>query len=109
MLLGWSISLRVRVICHCYRQGGEVIRIISARKADRDEVEQYHSAWIDVRVLTNSAPPRNYAPNIRPTPSAGHRPCDVRDGATIPEPFRRKPSHPGGNGVNPSPSFTNPG
>ena len=42
VLLGLSISLRVLVVCHCYRQSGEVVRIISARKADRDETEQYH-------------------------------------------------------------------
>ncbi len=36
------ISVRVLVVCHCYRQSDEVIRIISARKADRDETEQYH-------------------------------------------------------------------
>ena len=42
VLLGLSISLRVLVVCHCYRRSGEVIRIISARKADRDEIEQYH-------------------------------------------------------------------
>ena len=41
VLLGLSISLRVLLICHCYRQGGEVIRIVSARKADRDEIKQY--------------------------------------------------------------------
>ena len=42
VLLGLSISVRVLVVCHCYRQGGDVIRIISARKADGDEIEQYH-------------------------------------------------------------------
>jgi uncharacterized DUF497 family protein len=41
VLLGLSISLRVLVVCHCYRQDDEVIRIISARKADQDEVDQY--------------------------------------------------------------------
>ena len=41
VLMGLSIPLRVLVVCHCYRQSGEVIRIISARKADRDEIEQY--------------------------------------------------------------------
>ena len=41
VLLGLSISLRVLVVCHCYRKEGEVIRIISARKADRDELKQY--------------------------------------------------------------------
>jgi uncharacterized protein len=42
VLLGLSISVRLLVVCHCYRQGGDVVRIISARKADRDEIEQYH-------------------------------------------------------------------
>ena len=41
LLLGLSIALRVLVICHCYRQSDEVIHIISARKADRDEIKQY--------------------------------------------------------------------
>jgi uncharacterized DUF497 family protein len=41
VLLGLSISLRVLVICHYYRRSGDVIRIISARKADHDEIEQY--------------------------------------------------------------------
>jgi uncharacterized protein len=41
VLLGLSVSLRVLVVCHCYRQDNEVIRIISARKADEDEVKQY--------------------------------------------------------------------
>jgi uncharacterized protein len=42
VLIGLSVSVRVLVVCHCYRQSDEVIRIISARKADRDETEQYH-------------------------------------------------------------------
>jgi len=42
VLPGLSISVRVLVVCHCHRQGGDVIRIISARKADGDEIEQYH-------------------------------------------------------------------
>jgi len=41
VLLGLSISLRVLVVCHCHRQDGEIIRIVSARKADRDEIKQY--------------------------------------------------------------------
>lgn len=41
VLLGLSISLRVLVVCHCHRQGDQVIRIVSARKADRDEIKQY--------------------------------------------------------------------
>jgi len=42
VLIGLSVSVRVLVVCHCYRQSDEVIRIISARKADHDETEQYH-------------------------------------------------------------------
>jgi hypothetical protein len=42
VLIGLSISVRILVVCHCYRQTGEVIRIISARRANHDESEQYH-------------------------------------------------------------------
>ncbi|MGH8239238.1 MAG: BrnT family toxin [Steroidobacteraceae bacterium] len=41
VLLGMSTSLRVLVVCHCYRQSEEIIRIISARRADRAEQVQY--------------------------------------------------------------------
>jgi uncharacterized DUF497 family protein len=40
VLLGMS-RIRVLVVCHCYRRGGDVIRIISARKADRSEQALY--------------------------------------------------------------------
>jgi uncharacterized protein len=41
VLLGLSTSLRVLVVCHCYREKEQIIRIISARKADREEQRQY--------------------------------------------------------------------
>jgi uncharacterized DUF497 family protein len=41
VLLGLSIELRVLVVCHCYRRANEVVRIISARKADATERNQY--------------------------------------------------------------------
>ncbi len=41
VLLGVSASLRILVVCHCYREDDSVIRIISARKADREEQRQY--------------------------------------------------------------------
>lgn len=41
VLLGLSWSLRVLVVCHCYRESAEVIRIISARRANRSERDQY--------------------------------------------------------------------
>ena len=41
ILLGMSWSLRILVVCHCYRKASNVIRIISARKATRSERAQY--------------------------------------------------------------------
>ena len=41
ILLGIAESLRLLVVCHCYRASGDVIRIISARKADKQESAQY--------------------------------------------------------------------
>ncbi|MGC1275131.1 MAG: BrnT family toxin [Planctomycetaceae bacterium] len=41
VLLGLSSALRQIVVCHCYRESDEVIRIISARKANRAERAQY--------------------------------------------------------------------
>jgi uncharacterized DUF497 family protein len=41
ILLGLSGALRVLVVIHCERGDGAVIRIISARKADRQERAVY--------------------------------------------------------------------
>lgn len=41
ILIGMSIDARVLVVCHCLQEQGEVIRIISARKADRLERVYY--------------------------------------------------------------------
>lgn len=41
LLLGISRSLRLLVVAHCYRADGNVIRIISARKATREERNFY--------------------------------------------------------------------
>ena len=41
VLLGLSARLRTLVVCHCYREEDFVIRIISARKADRRERVRY--------------------------------------------------------------------
>ena len=45
VILGLSVALRTLVVCHCYRKGGHVIRIISARKANRKERELYNQRW----------------------------------------------------------------
>ena len=41
VLLGLSSALRLLLVCHCYRSDGEVIRIISARKAIATEAKSY--------------------------------------------------------------------
>ncbi len=41
LLLGLSSVLRALVVCHCYRENDEQIRIISARKATRMETSTY--------------------------------------------------------------------
>jgi uncharacterized DUF497 family protein len=41
IMLGISFKLRVLVVCHCYRENDEVIRLISARKADKAECKDY--------------------------------------------------------------------
>jgi uncharacterized DUF497 family protein len=45
ILLGLSPLLRILVVCHCYREDDEVIRIISARKADASERAEYNHRW----------------------------------------------------------------
>lgn len=41
VLLGLSETLRLLVVCHCYRGENHVIRIISARKATTKESKFY--------------------------------------------------------------------
>ena len=41
LLLGVSAKLRILMVCHCTREGGNVIRLISARKATRNEQRNY--------------------------------------------------------------------
>ena len=41
VLLGLSHSLRLLVVVHCYRADGNVVRLISARRADSDEQSLY--------------------------------------------------------------------
>ena len=41
VLVGLSVRLRVLVVCHCYREADQVIRVISARRAGPTERRQY--------------------------------------------------------------------
>ena len=43
LLLGRSFKLRTLVVCHCFRREETIVRIISARKADKDEEHIYWS------------------------------------------------------------------
>jgi uncharacterized DUF497 family protein len=43
ILLGISSGLRLLVVCHCYTEDDRVVRIISARKANKNEQKQYGS------------------------------------------------------------------
>lgn len=41
LMFGMSWKLRILIVCHCFRAGGSVIRIISARKANKIESSDY--------------------------------------------------------------------
>jgi len=41
IILGLSKTLRLLVVCHCYRENEEIIRLINARKATKKETEHY--------------------------------------------------------------------
>ncbi|MCY7333834.1 MAG: BrnT family toxin [Pseudanabaena sp. CAN_BIN31] len=41
ILLGISRLFRILVVCHVYREGDVIIRIISARRATKQEIQQY--------------------------------------------------------------------
>jgi uncharacterized DUF497 family protein len=41
VILGLSKILKLLVVCHCYREDDEIIRIITARKATKNETKEY--------------------------------------------------------------------
>jgi uncharacterized protein len=41
IMLGISLKPRVLVVCHCFRAGDSIIRLISARKANKEEAKTY--------------------------------------------------------------------
>ena len=41
VILGLSKMLHLLVVCHCYRENDEIIRIITARKATKKETKYY--------------------------------------------------------------------
>ena len=41
VLIGMSQQIRMVVVCHCYRKNDSIIRLISARKATKQERKSY--------------------------------------------------------------------
>ena len=41
IIIGLSSKTRELYVCHCYRNGGEVVRLISARRATTEEIAIY--------------------------------------------------------------------
>ncbi|EDM28259.1 hypothetical protein LNTAR_12921 [Lentisphaera araneosa HTCC2155] len=41
LMLGLSTEFKLLLICHCYRDNDNIIRIISARKATKNEAKNY--------------------------------------------------------------------
>ena len=41
IMLGMSFKLRTLVVCHCFRSRDAVVRIVSARKANKSEAAAY--------------------------------------------------------------------
>lgn len=41
VMIGFSYKFNLLVVCHCYRQNETIIRIISARKATKNERKEY--------------------------------------------------------------------
>ena len=46
LMLGMSSEAKLLIVCHCEREHGEVIRIISARKATKRESAFYRSGHL---------------------------------------------------------------
>ena len=46
ILLGMSSHHKILIVCHCYRESDEHIRIISARKATKHEKREYVESMI---------------------------------------------------------------
>ena len=46
VIIGISANMRLPAVCHCVREAGRVIRIISARRAVKAEPNQYRERLI---------------------------------------------------------------
>jgi len=46
ILIGYSEKTRLLMVCHCYRDSDAITRIISARKATRQERQKYENGGL---------------------------------------------------------------
>ena len=44
IIIGLSSKTRELYVCHCYRNGGDIVRIISARRASKEEIQLYRNS-----------------------------------------------------------------
>lgn len=42
LIIGFTVKSRLCIVSHCYRESDSIIRIISARKATKNEERQYN-------------------------------------------------------------------
>ena len=47
IIIGVSDHANILIVCHCYRDNDSIIRIISARKAEKDEETIYAKRYFD--------------------------------------------------------------
>lgn len=45
LIIGETISQKICIVSHCYRDNDNVIRIISARRATKNEKSRYMRGW----------------------------------------------------------------
>jgi uncharacterized DUF497 family protein len=45
IVIGISEKSRMLMVCHCYQENDDLVRLISARKATRGEFELYGGVW----------------------------------------------------------------
>jgi len=46
IVIGESARTKLLVVCHCYRESEMIIRLISARKAERPEMDLYYGGVV---------------------------------------------------------------
>ncbi|MDE6678344.1 MAG: BrnT family toxin [Ruminococcus sp.] len=45
LIIGMTVSQKICLVSHCYRGSDDIIRIISARKATKNEKKTYMKGW----------------------------------------------------------------